>query len=178
MITLNLMSPDHKQELKVKRIYIMIKEIVMLFLLFTIIIAILLLTSKYVLESELTRLIKRNATTIAHNQELNQEILKLNTVIDRVNQIQSNYHPLSGLLSELADLTPTDVKYDFIKIHRTEASLELQGTAQTRQALITLEESLQASDLLTAVSLPLDNKLAKENNEFRIRAEINLSQLK
>ena len=178
MITLNLLSPEQKEELKIKKIYIMAKEIVMLILLFTSIIAMILIASRFVLETELASIINKNASNIAVGNIINSEITGLNTKINRVHQIQSVYYNWSKLLEHLSVITPDNITYTFIKLHKTEASLELTGTAKTREDLLSFKDQLMESEYLSNTDVPLDNLLAKENNQFRIRADINLSKLK
>ena len=177
MITINLLSPNQKRELKIKRIYVAIKELVMLVLLFTSIIAILLLGSKYILDNRLAKLIERNAYTIQENMEVIRKIGSLNTKINVIDQIQNNFKEWSIFLVSLTNETPENISYDSIKINYGDALIELKGVARNREDLIKLKENLDNSKFLTNINLPLQSLLPKENNVFIIIGNLNLDNI-
>lgn len=178
MITINLLSPNQKKELKIKRVYVAIKELIILVLLFTLIIAIMLLISKYVLDNRLAKLIERNAYTIASNRDVVNKISALNAKIKTIDKIQRDFKIWSEFFALLTNLTPANVSYDLIRIKSDEATIELRGLAKTRDDLTKLKDNLTGSSVLTDINLPLKNLLAKENNEFTITAKIILDKVK
>lgn len=178
MITINLLSPEQKNTLKTKRAYLIIRELIMLVLLFTSFLGILLLMARYTLEKELTDLVIRNINTITISQETNEQIASFNKKIELVDQIQKNFFPWSKFFSALANLTPANISYELIKVYQDQASIELQGLAQNRASLLKLKENLDNSPLFEKVNLPLENLLNKENNNFRLQAQINLNNIK
>ncbi len=177
MITINLLSPDQKKELKLKTIYLAVKELVMLILLFTAIVAILLLVSRYYLEEQLNNLIRGNASALNITQAFNREVIAVNRRLDLVADIQKKFKSWSGLMIEIAKLTPANVSYSLIKAYHQESAVELKGVAKTRGDLIALENNLKKSVLFKNVSFPFNSLLAKENNAFDVRFELNLDQL-
>ena len=177
MIILNLIPPGQKKDLKQKRIYVTIKELVMLILLFTSIVAILLLVAKNVLEEQLAYLIEKNATTIQVSQSTNRQIYAINQKITAVDKIQKDSKRWSVFFNQLAQLTPNRISYSLAKVYRQEGVLELQGTAKTTNDLIQLQKNLEDSSLFKKINLPLSDLLAKENSSFNLRAEIDLSQV-
>lgn len=177
MITLNLIPPEQKKDLKQKRIYVTIKELVMLVLLFTSLVAILLLAAKSVLEEQLSYLIEKNAATIQVGQATNRQIFAINQKINAVEKIQKDFKKWSVFFDQLAQLTPSRISYSLAKVYRQEGLVELQGTAKTRNDLIQLQKNLENSPLFKKINLPLSDLLAKENSSFSLRAEIDLNQL-
>ncbi|OGY44676.1 MAG: hypothetical protein A3B89_04305 [Candidatus Buchananbacteria bacterium RIFCSPHIGHO2_02_FULL_40_13] len=178
MIIINLLSPGQKKDLKIKRIYTAIKELVMLVLLFTLIIAILLLISKYVLDNQLAKLIEKNALTIQENQAIINEISSLNFKIEIVSRLQKDFKKWSDFLMAFSNITPPNISYNLIKIQYENASIELRGVAKNRDDLIKLKDNLNNFNLLLNVNLPLKNLLAKENNEFIITANLALDKIR
>jgi len=178
MITINLISPEHKQELRAQRIFLALREIILLILLFTSIIAIMLWASRYFLEEQLAELITKNAQAINANQEINNRIKNLNLKIDNAAAIEGNFQSWSGLIIKLADLAPAGVSYRELKIFRQEQTIEISGLAQTRNDLSALQKNLETSNLFKQVDLPLNAFINKENNSFNLRAELNLDQIK
>ena len=93
-------------------------------------------------------------------------------------QIKSKKASKDGnLLIHLSEITPDAISYSFFNIQYQLASIEIKGTAKTRQDLVDFETSLKESEMLSDVNLPLQNLLAQENNSFTIRANINLNKI-
>ncbi|MEK7653311.1 MAG: PilN domain-containing protein [Patescibacteria group bacterium] len=177
MININLLSPEQKKSLKTKRVYIATKEMVMLVLLFTTIIAIMLLVSRYVLETQLANLVIRNANAIKISQETNKKIINLNKVISEVETIQRNFKLWSGFLIRLTRTVPENISFSTLKIYRDSATLEIKGKAKARPDLIKFQKNLEDSKLFKNVNLPLADLLVKENNNFTIQAVIDLEKI-
>lgn len=177
MITINLLSPEQKQDLKTKRIYLAVKELINLILLFTIIIALMLLGARYILENQLAEAIEKNATTILINQRTNQRVNIINKKISEVEKIQIDFKHWSELFRKLSLITPDNVQYTFIKVYNQTGVIEIQGAAQTRQDLLRLQQNLGDAAWLSAVELPLSDLLAKENNLFNIKSKVDLKQI-
>lgn len=173
-INLNLLSPQQKRELKIKRIYITIKEMVMLVLLFTCISAILLLVSRYFLEEQLAMLMDKNATAIRVGEEINKKVIIINEKINNAYSIQQKFRHWSRLMIVIAEITPNNIAYNSIKIYPEKSMIELQGIAKSRQALIDFKERIGKNEFFSEIDLPLTDLLARENNSFTIRANIKL----
>lgn len=178
MITINLLSPNQKKDLKMKRVYVAIKELIILVLLFTLIIAIMLLVSKYVLDNSLARLIERNAYTIQENRDVVNRIDILNSKTDTINKIQKDFKKWSNFFVVFTNLTPNNISYDSVRIKYSEASIEINGVAKTRDDLTKLKDNLTNSNIFENINLPLKDLLAKENNNFTITAKIVLDKIK
>jgi len=177
MITINLLSPSQKKELKIKRIYVAVKELVILLLLFTSIIATMLLASKYILDNKMAKLIERNTQVIQANAEVVNKINSLNIKVEAIDKIQNNFKRWSYFLVTLTNATPPNISYELVRIQLDSASLELRGTAKSRDDLIKLKNNLNELKIIKDVNLPLKDLLPKENNQFTITANIILSEV-
>lgn len=172
MITINLLSPSQKRELKIKRVYVAIKELIILILLFTLITAILLLVSKYVLDNSLAKLIERNAYTIEANRDAINKINTLNSKVNTIEKIQTDFKKWSSFFITLSNLTPDNISYDLVKVDHENNTIEIRGVAKSRTELTELKDSLSNSEIFDDVNLPLKDLLAKDNNNFTITARI------
>ncbi len=175
MITLNLLSTEQKSQLRMKRTYLLCKEIVMVVLLFTTIAATLLLISRYVLEQQLTELMERNILTIHTSKVTDTKIARLNKRLAIITTMQKEFYPWSNIGDELIDITPVDISYTTMRIFPKDSTIELQGVARDRQALLTLKQSLEQSTFFAQVELPLTALIERENNAFTIKAIIEKS---
>lgn len=178
MITINLLSPNQKKELKIKRVYVAVKELVILLLLFTSIIAILLLASRYVLDNKMAQLIEKNTLVVQTNAAVVNKINLLNAKIDTIDKIQNNFKKWSNFLITITNLTPPNISYELIRIQFDSAALELRGVAKTRDDLTKLKDELNSLKLIKDINLPLKDLLPKDNNQFTITASININELK
>lgn len=177
MITINLLSTTQKQELKIKRIYVAIKEMVMLLLLFTSFSALLLVGSRYYLNRELSDLISRNAVFIQAGREINNQILIINKKINEADKIQKDFKKWSGFIAQISDLSGSEITYTALKIYRQDYVLELNGSAKNRQSLLDFKKRLEASGLFKEINLPISNLINKENNVFIITAKIDPTKI-
>jgi Tfp pilus assembly protein PilN len=172
MITLNLLSTEQKSQLRVKRVYLLCKELIMVVLLFTAISATLLLISRYVLEQQLAELMERNMLTIHTSSITDTKIARLNKRLAIITKMQKEFYPWSVVGDELIAITPSNISYTTLRIFPKDSAIELQGIAHDRQALLTLKQSLEQSELFTQVELPLTALIERQNNTFTIKAII------
>lgn len=177
MITLNLIPPTQKNIYKNSRLYQLIKEAVMLIFLFTAIISIMLLLSRYFLEEQLADLAQRNAANIRSNEAVNRRITDINTKIITASGIQKNFQPITPLLVAISQAAGNNIAYSQIKFFRQQTLLELTGQAKTRNDLMELKKRLENSPWAKNVDLPLTNLVSKENNNFIIKINVDFDKL-
>jgi Tfp pilus assembly protein PilN len=177
-MSLNLIPREREKELLTKRIYIIIKKMIISFLFFSILLAIILLASRYLVEKELSEIADKNISSIESGRNTNNRILDINNKVDQIEKIQSGHHKWSTLLYHLSSITPENISYNFLNIQYQTSSLEIKGIAKTRNDLIEFEKKLKSSDIFTNVSLPINNLLAQTENSFTIKADINLEKIR
>jgi Tfp pilus assembly protein PilN len=173
MIILNLLSPKHKRELQLERIFITIKELSMLILLFVSITGIFLVGSRYFLEQQLANLVIKNQDQLRAHEEISGRVILVNKKISYIESIQDDFKKWSIFLLDTSDLINDGIHLNLLRIYNTEQTLNIKGIADTREALTAFKNELEESDYFNEVHLPLNNLLARENNAFDIRAEIN-----
>jgi Tfp pilus assembly protein PilN len=177
MITLNLIPPEQKDKLKNKKIYSILKDLLLLFLLFSIIISIMLVGSKYYLQEKLTDLMNRNSISIQSNDNINKRIITINRKIDEVYTIQKESIRWSYLLQKIEKLTSANASTSEINISRQGAYIEIIGRTKKRTNLLELKQNLDQSGLFSKVNLPINDLIERENNSFNIRADVKLEKI-
>ncbi|MBI3290880.1 PilN domain-containing protein [Candidatus Falkowbacteria bacterium] len=175
MITLNLIPPAKKQELKLMNFYIIIKNLVIWVLLLSILIAITLLMTKAVLQSHFNQIVDQTTLTTRYATTFGQEVKEFNSRIKTVAGIQAENISWARFLVELALLVPDKISVNNLTIK--DDNILLNGLAETRDDLLNLQDSMENSDLFSAVDIPLDNLLKKEDVSFTLKAKINLEIL-
>lgn len=177
MITLNIISPELKNEIKLKYIYQVIKGSLLLISVFLVFYAVLLVSSKYVLKSYLKEISQRSYTA---NDSTNKTVMAVNDVNKKLNEvavIQKDEINWLNLLELISKNTSSDIKYNKISMDKNNG-LVLSGQSKTRDGLIKIKKFLDESAFLSDVDFPISNLLEKENINFNITAKINNYEFK
>ncbi|MFA6215698.1 MAG: PilN domain-containing protein [Patescibacteria group bacterium] len=176
MITLNLISPEKKQELRLTQLYLVIKNLIILVLLLTIMIGIVLLVTKAILQNYFNDVINETTLTTKYASIFNKELKEFNKQIRSVESIQKNYISWPNFFIDFAKLIPTDVKINDFTINNNK--ILITGDAKTREKLLEFKGNLEKSNLLSNVAIPLENLLKKVDVVFNVKADINLDKIK
>jgi Tfp pilus assembly protein PilN len=177
MITLNLMPRERKLALKNTRLFFALKEAATLIFLFASIGAIMLWVSRYYLEQQLSDLVVANAVNIKSNEATNAKIVSINAKIKTVENIQNNFLPLGQLTGQLSLLVPENIALDSIRFYRQQATVELSGTAKTRNDLLSFKNILEQTPWINKTDLPLIDLIEKTDNKFTVKLEVDASKL-
>lgn len=106
------------------------------------------------------------ATAAAHNEGLKaaSSILKA----------KANF---STLLDELGKLIPNGVTIDSVDITSSPASMAVKGRANTRENIVSLQNSLERSSTFTKTYAPLSNLTAARDGNFQFVLSFDLNKL-
>ena len=178
MLSLNLISEELKKEIKLRRLYLLVKKISLTLIIITIAAAIILLTAKTILQSGFNNIIGQTTLITKNSQGYNNKIKDINGKIDLVETIQNNFIPWSNLLKITADITPEDIGLYYLKISLEEQTIKIKGQAGQRASLLDFKEKMAAAAIFEEIDFPLKNILEKENINFEINAKINPAGLK
>lgn len=164
MITLNLISPEQKNLLKIKQLYIFLRNLSGAFLAFVTIIATILILCNYTLslKYDLNQNDKSGLTIEEKNvQELNKKIKNVNTV-------QNQYTVWSTIIVSILNLIPPNIELKNFEIDKTAQVVKIDGTAKTRNDYLNLITALENSKKFNNIKSPLENLLSKENINFSL----------
>ena len=176
MIKINLISPEQKNKLEKKKVYAAISRSIAVIFIFAAILSGLLWGAKFYLQSQLEQILAQNQSGINEAQQLAASIKKVNAKISAVASVQSDHYRWSPLLVELSRLTPPTIAFESVLLYQSESALEITGSAQTRNDLINYQKSLEDSGWFKKVDLPLEALISKENNNFTIKATLDLNK--
>jgi len=175
MISLNLIPKDKKKELGLANFYITLKNIIILFLIITILVAISLLTTKAALQNYFNAVVNQSTLTTQYASSFNKGVQKFNKKLAAVESIQSNYIVWTNFFIEFSKLVPNDITINSIDVDAKK--ILIFGQAKDRQDLLNLEKKLKASNLFDNVKIPLENLLRKTDIDFNIKADVNINTL-
>lgn len=178
MLTLNLVSLEQKKEIKIRRIYSLVKNLNLILIVVTITIAIILLVAKMILQSKSNDIISQITLNIGGSTSIyNKKVKEINNKIHFIEKIQNEFIPWSNLFKSLADITPADISFNYIKINSQDRTIKIKGRADYRSSLLNFKDKMSATSYFEDIEFPIKNILEKENVDFEINAKLNLSNI-
>src|SRR3989338_2910762 len=91
MITLNLISQELKDEIRLKHAYGLLKKIIYILFLILIVSSSCLLAAKFVLQNNFNRIVNETSLITKNTQSYNQKVREINAKFASVSQIQNEY---------------------------------------------------------------------------------------
>ncbi|RJR31039.1 hypothetical protein C4569_03305 [Candidatus Parcubacteria bacterium] len=172
MITLNLLSPEQKKEIRLLRFFIVTKIIIIYLLLFLIITAIVLLFAKMILQNYFNKVVANYNLNSKTGALLSQDIKQFNKKLKSIQSIQNDFVPWSDLIFKINEIVPENILLYAIEIKKTSGDLQLTGRAKTRDDLKNFEKNLNDSGLFESIKIPFTSLLEKENIDFKITSSL------
>lgn len=174
MITLNLIPPIKKREIRLTQIYILIKNLIVLLLFLAIVVAITLLLTKMFLQNYFNNIVEQTTLTTRHTNIFNKDFKEFNERLKVIKEIQKEHAYWTGFFVKFSKLAPAGLILDNLIINKNK--ILITGTAKMRDQLLVLKTELENSELFANVEIPLENLLKKEEVNFNIKADINLDK--
>jgi Tfp pilus assembly protein PilN len=172
MITLNIIPPELKKEIKIKKIYTALKDFYAVLFINICLIAIIYLTALGIIQAHFLKTINNTSLLIKSTKNYEQQIKEINTKIDEVEKIQSEAVNWSYLISSLFYSAPKGIFFNSVSANKEKNFIIINGVAAKRENLLAFNELLKKSKYFKNVNLPLSSLLKKENINFTITAEI------
>jgi len=144
------------------------KSLLELLLIFLSLAGIVLLDGRWVLQGHFNDLTEHIVSVSNKYGETNQEIRKINIILNEANKIQTNFYLWTPLLIELSDIIPEQVILDNINFNQKNKTLTLTGNATTRDVLLELKNNLEQITWVESVNIPPEQLIEKENIQFSI----------
>ncbi len=175
MITLNLLSAEYKEKIKLRKIYRQINNFLSLILIFLILASIILLVAKIVLQNNFNELVSINNLVKQNKPAVSEEAKKLNIEIKAANQIQKRFIPWPKIISNFTNAVPDNLEIRSLKIEP--AGWLITGEVKNRETLLKFEDDLNKLGYFKTIKSPITNLLKKENIDFELEASPNFEVL-
>jgi len=172
MLTLNLISQQLKQQIKLRRTYSMIKKLSCFFLILIVIYSFTLLFAEYLMQQKFNEIVNQTTQITKNSQSYNNKVKKINSQLIFIDKIQENLLKFSCLLDKVNKANGNKVTFQVISVSKETGKLIIKGNALTRDDLILFKKNLESLNLIAEVNLPLNNLLSKENVDFEIEAKL------
>ncbi|MBU1160463.1 MAG: hypothetical protein V1768_01755 [Patescibacteria group bacterium] len=175
MLYLNLISKKVKQDIKLKRIYAILKRFGYILIIITALFAIIILFAKIILQNTFNQVVEQTTLITKNNQSSNKQIKEINTRLDNIEKIQNDFIPWSFLLEDLSQDISSNINFFSIKIDKDKQQIDLKGVAVTRKGLLDFKKSIEESDKFSNIYFPINNLLKENNINFEITAKLVIS---
>ncbi len=172
MITLNILPPETKKEIKLWHLYKDLKTAMLLLVIYISIVAMLILFAKLFLQINFINLSQSVNTLVNDNQNSNKQIREIKAKINNITKIQKENVKCSNILKDIVNKTNDNIKFSKISLDVNKNKLILAGHAKTRDDLLNFKKQLEESKNYSNINLPINNLLERENINFNIQLEI------
>lgn len=176
--TLNLVPPAYKDKFRRQRLYVLLKNVALAAIGYTIVLAVVLLAARFLLQQQVTRIISETSLVTHENRQTEERIVALNDHIAVAETIQKSALPWAELLVAVSSLVPNRVTITSLKLDvDPKVRSTITGHAETRQSLQDFESRLKEAPYLKDVDLPITNFIPKEDLDFTITVTLQLDQV-
>lgn len=177
MIKLNLVSPEQKKYLHYEFIYLSLRGVITMILIFTIIVSAMFISARLMLEDHYASLLAQTTLVNQRSFGIDNEITQINESLKNISEIQRGFVKWSNLVIDFTRAVPSGVSISSLSLDKNLQSLSLNGTATTRDNFLKFQENLKKLTYLNEVNNPIINLLLRENLDFQFTAQINLNKL-
>lgn len=177
MLTLNLVSSGQRKEIKLRHIYGFVKTVNLILIIITIVIAIILLVAKIILQAKFNDVVSQTTLVTKNNQGYNNNVRGINNKLSFIGKIQDEFIPWSNLIKNLAEITPSDIYFYYVKLDGPGKTIKIKGKAGLRNSLLNFKDKMAAAGYFKEIEFPIKNILEKENIDFEINAKLDLTNL-
>lgn len=168
ILALNLIPPEYNDRFRLERVYALLKNIIILTILYTIFLAILILMARYILQRNFNRIVDETTLVTRENKDVESKIVAFNKEISSVKEIQKNNQPWVDSLINITGLIPDGVSLTALKLEAGPSKSSLSGRATTREALLDLKSRLEGALYLKDITLPVTDLLTRTDVDFTI----------
>ncbi|MDZ7799121.1 MAG: hypothetical protein U5L76_06005 [Patescibacteria group bacterium] len=177
MIKLNLLSNQKKKELKEYKILNTFRIASYLVIVFLVLIIMSLYGVSYYLSNQVKEISDKNeASQNRQSQEGNisysKTISEINSDIQDIKKIQSDYIIFSDYLKDYTKIIPSDLKLTNLSVNNETNLIQIKGLAPTREVFLQFKTNLENSNLIKEIDSPISNLIKKVNVDFTISGKM------
>jgi Tfp pilus assembly protein PilN len=171
MITLNLLSQESKKELAALRRLSYAKVFSSIMLGTMLLALVFLLAVQFILNAQLTEVREEIAAvqqSIPGDSErtLEQDVRELNRTLGKLAAIDEEFFSAPMLINEISSMLPAGIQLNKVGLQGLTNELRLEGTAADRNALLALQNALNALSYVENLDAPLSTFAQREDIAF------------
>jgi hypothetical protein len=155
----------------------MVKRVNFLLVIFAIFLAAIFFGADFIMKKNLQEYLAFSKLSKNGQELTDDKITVINEEIDNASLVQKDFFPASGLIKEVSDLLTGGISLYNLRFDLDKKTAKISGLADSRENFLIFKDNLESSKIFTKISSPLTSILQKQNIEFEISAELDLSQL-
>jgi len=101
-------------------------------------------------------------------EEVFEEILTINSMIDKVLAVKSDQRSAEGLVNQVASLEQGGVRIDEYLVNLEKGYIQIIGKAPSRGALLAYKETLESQEDFLEVQMPISNLIGEGELDFEM----------
>lgn len=176
MITLNLIPPDKKKNLRLANSLLIIKNNLIVLFFVIVFSTIILLVGKAAIDEHFANVVSQSTLITRFTKIFNYEIKDFNHKVSAADEIQNKTMPWVAFFAEFSKLIPEGVTVEYLEMK--DGKIVLNGNAKTRNDLLLLKNNFENFSLFNNVNIPLESLLKKEDIDFNLKANYENEKLK
>ena len=166
MMTLNLIPEGDKKELRLFSFYVMLKNIIFVFLIGGSMIASGLLITRLYFQIKFNKLLDENYISSSVSRFSSNEIKKFNKQLNVIEEIQKDYLSWSTALYNFQKIVSDDIIINYFDLNKKNLEVKIRGAAATREGLVNFQNLINSSGYFQGFEVPLETLFEKENINF------------
>jgi hypothetical protein len=160
-----------------KRAYFMVKRVNFLLVVFAIFLAAIFFGADFTMKKNLQEYLSFSNPSKNGQELTDDKITAINEEIDNAILVQKDFFPSSKLIEEASGLLTDGISLHNLRFDLDKKTAKISGLADSRENFLIFKDSLEFSKIFIKINYPLTSILQKQNIEFEISAELDLSQL-
>jgi len=177
MLALNLLSPEEKIYSNLQWNYIIIKNVILMVLIVSFVISFILFSAKVVLLTKLQEAEAQTQLVDTARVGTNKNVTEINKTLSYIQTAQQSFTPWSTPIWYFFQHIPYGITLNNININTNESSIQLDGTANSRDDLLNFKTNLESLDFIKELYLPLNSLLQKTDIKFTMNIKLDLDKL-
>ena len=166
LVTVNLLSPAKKRDLRSSLVMAYAQTMVTLLFATALLVTGTLLSVRFMIESDYENLQKQSASAASEEStNIMENIRQINAFLKRVESTEAAFVPWADVLEELSPLIPTGARLENLTIDEG-GNISMSGLADTRDTALAMLKNLNDAPFLKDVVSPLSNIMQKQNVHF------------
>lgn len=110
-------------------------------------------------------------------QEIREGILAFNNEVDVLSTIDQGLFSLPGMLETIQGQIPAGITLNALTFNDSSLSVELSGIAESREALLALQQNMELLEMVKEVIAPLSNYDQKTKISFIVKLNLEFTHL-
>lgn len=178
MLNLNILPQKFKKEIKLSRIYKVIKNIILLLVFLTMITATIFLLGDLALQVYLSEDSAISILSSSSYKELDDQVKIVEEKMDYITNMQGDFISWSKLIEDIMVRTNDDIVFSKITVDKEDHQLVLVGYAKTRKNFLDLKKQFKNSPSYLDIDFPIQNILEKNDINFNMTITVDLYDFK